>query len=250
MGKIMQFIIIVIAVLIAYLLSFLGIKRIKIKESRTQGLFITTLFIVLSLMGYDYTVVAEETTTMQRSTMKEVTPRSARIDELNKTQEWQELKTLAPKQMMDASKILDHERNLHLSVINLLNKLMKEKKLISPRERVLLEKTIRSRWYSLAPIRTRMMRPPQIEREDIMDNLKKQTQKLTELLKEEKIDNQEFQNALLNMKGEADAFTVIGKSVKVKEEIKMQEQILKENKEKAAFDELVRDLFGYPPQVY
>ncbi len=244
MGRIIQYMIIALATLTAFVFLFFGIKRIKIQNNKSHSFFITSLLLALSLFGYDASLAAEEENAPQQAAVKENRPKSARIEELNKTQEWKNFKAfwrrldqVEPKksekentndyfkarrekyEYTHSIEINDAERfRTELAVLtNSLKNLEKDKK-ITEEEIELLKRVCNERIdYMSGKLLGRIMLsraippPSRLQEDESIIDLEKKIDTLNELKKKGKIDTEESKQALAKIRDDIEILARLDK---------------------------------------
>lgn len=118
MERIIQNILISVAVLAASILLFFGIKKFRIKQGGQYGFFITTLLIALSLAEFNSFCYSSENSdsnsTAEQITQEVKSNQSNRVSELNQFQEWKDFKAFWKK--LDRIKPLDASGEYYESI--------------------------------------------------------------------------------------------------------------------------------------
>ncbi len=236
MEKIIRIIIIISASLSGILLFLLGIRQIRM--SKRPHFFIITLLIALTLAEYDIIsrVVRGTNFSVEYAEGQNVKKQLGRMNDLNNTQEWKsfkvfwkELDQIVPKEKKDEERDYSHyfgeyfnavtseraddlRRKLE-ELITGLNKLEQDKK-ISSIEVELLEmiciERINYMSFGFTSMMTRMMPPPlEVDKESSIKNLEQKIDVLIDLRKKEKIDQEQFQEAISNIQEDIETFSIL-----------------------------------------
>ncbi len=97
MIHLVKYIIVFIAISIALVLIFFGVKKLNIKTNKTQNIFILTILSVLTLNSCTNNTTNEQTNSQIVINSKTMRKQSDRINKLNKTTEWTDFKTFWQK---------------------------------------------------------------------------------------------------------------------------------------------------------
>lgn len=226
--------IIAIASLAALVLFLLGIRKLKIRQNRKAGLFLTTIIIVLCLLGYHQSGALAQDKNIKESSISKNDKKQ--IVGLVNTAEWQNFKAfwnkldeIVPNKNKGKDEkewaylgeytgaINSEERNeleKELKVLTSDLKRYEQKGIVNPVTFNLLERICIARLsymaYGFNSMIMRMMPPPSlINEENALKNLERKIDSLLFLKKKDKVDNDEFAQALTNIQEEIKAFSIL-----------------------------------------
>lgn len=226
--------IIAIASLAALVLFLLGIRKLKIRQSKKAGLFLTTIIIVLCLLGYHQSGALAQDKNINKSSISKNDKKQ--IIGLVNTAEWQNFKAFWQKldEIVPNKNKVKVEKELsylgeYTGAINTEegNKLEKELKvligglkeyeqkgIVNPVVFDLLERICIARLNYLAhgfsSMMMRMIPPPSLVNEEkALKNLERIIDHLLLLKKKGKVDHDEFTQALANIQEEIKVFSIL-----------------------------------------
>lgn len=231
-----KYIIIALAVVSAFVLYFVGIRRLKNLQTKRRNFFITSLLIALSFIGCDFGISGTKDNSDQSLDINRKDD-PERIKILNQTGEWKAFKTawknldaVEPANDKDSGNysygsyatLADGERGWEISdaIAKKMDSLsgnlqsLVDKKLIDSLEVKLLRNLCSSRseylFFGFRSMMTRMMPPPGlIEKEKSVAALEFRIDMLLKLEKRGKIDSTELELALKNIDNEIRKFSLL-----------------------------------------
>lgn len=230
----MRSIIVSLGLVLAGALFALGIRGLRINRKRKYGLFISTVLMALYLLGARYTGAAEPAKSVRETTLSQKD--RMQIAELVKTKEWQNFKAFWKKLdaiVPDKNKLKDEKEvsyfGEYAGAINgeEWNKLEKELKILisdlkkyeqkgvlNPVASNLLERICGARLSYMAhgfkSMIVRMISPLSlINEEKALENLERKIDHLLLLKSKDKVDNDEFAQALTNIQEEIKVFSIL-----------------------------------------
>ncbi len=229
----MRSIAIYLGLALAGALFALGIRDLKINRKRKYGLFISTVLMALYLLGSRYVGAVEPAKSVRESTLSQQEQRQ--IAELVKTKEWQNFKAFWKKLdeiVPNRNKVKDEKELFYLgeytgAISSERNELEKELKvlasdlkryeqkgIVNPVALNLLERICIARLsymaYGFKSMIMRMIPPPSlINEENALKNLERKIDSLLVLKKKDKVDNDEFTQALTNIQEEIKVFSIL-----------------------------------------
>ncbi len=231
----MRGVVVYLGLALAGALFALGVRELKINRKRKCGLFISTVLMALYLLGARYAGAAEPAKSVRETTLTQKD--QMQIAELVKTKEWQNFKAfwqkldiIEPKKdrakidkerinyegeypgTINSEKTQELRQELEILIVGLEQ--VEKKGMIGPVEKELLARICFERIeYMLAGFKSYFMRmipsPTLTSKEISIKNLEIRIDALLLLKRREKINKEEYKQALDNIEEEIRRFSIV-----------------------------------------